>query len=124
MIWFVIALFLLLVIMSCKENFVEMFGFSGYKKPVMNLDINYSDVDFDLTGFTEVGGNVSHDELDKAVTATQEFISRTGKVCAYPIEGSFIERYVNNSTGDKLTKCRFIFFRNRCSCKGYKLCIG
>ena len=109
MIWIIVALFLLVVLMSCKEKFVEMFGFSGYKKPVMNLDLNYSDVDFDLTGFTKVTGKLTPDELDDVITATQEFISRTGKVCAYPVETSFVDRYVNNSTGDKLAKCRFMF---------------
>lgn len=109
MIWFIVTLFLLLVLLSCKEKFVEMFGFSGYKKPVMNLELNYADVDFDLTGFTKVTGVLTPDEMDVMITATQEFISRTGKVCAYPIETSFVERYVNNSTGAKLEKCRFMF---------------
>lgn len=109
MIWFIIALFLLLVLLSCKEKFVEMLGFSGYQKPVLNLELNYADVDFDLTGFTKVTGELSPDELDDLITETQGFISRTGKVCAYPIETSFIQRYINNSTGDKLTKCRFMF---------------
>jgi len=109
MICFIVALFILLVLTSCKEKFVEMFGFSGYKKPVLNLDLNYADVDFDLTGFSKVTGELTPDELDAMISATQKFISRTGKVCAYPIETSSVERYVNSSTGDKLSKCRFMF---------------
>lgn len=109
MLLLILLLFIVLVFLSCKENYTEMFGFSGYKKPVINLDLDYSNVDIDLTGFDKITSELTPDELDPVIRATQEFISRKHNLCVYPLETGFVDRYENTGTGDRLTKCRFMF---------------
>lgn len=109
MLWIILLLFLVLVILSCRENYTEMFGFSGYKKPVINLDLDYSNVEIDLTGFDKITSELTPDEMEPVAKAAQEFISRKHKLCVYPIETGFVDRYENRRTGDKITKCRFMF---------------
>ena len=77
-----IAIVLLLTVR--REPFTEVFGFSGYKKPVGSIRLD--DTRPDLSGYSQAEATVDNDMMEEFVLqANQEIAKRTG-LCTYIIE--------------------------------------
>lgn len=90
------------------EDFQELFGFSGYKKPVSHVSIDYNQKvnETDYKNVTTSEG-VVNDDIQKCTTLACDFIKKETGLCVYAIETNKIEKYVNPK-GEKLFKCRFM----------------
>ena len=112
MYWIVVMLlFLILWAFPERERFQEMFGFSGYKKPITDTSLDYSSMGADMTKFSEVTDSegVTFDEMNTVITAVQKFLREKFDFCVYPIETSKIEKFKHNETTSVLYKCKFMF---------------
>jgi len=87
------------------ENFVEVFGFSGYKKP-KDIDLNIQAPE--LSGFTQSNGVVSKDEIQTIVLPCQKFFTDKTGLCVYAIETNDLKKYTNEE-GSVLYVVRFMF---------------
>ena len=87
------------------ENFIEMFGFSGYKKP-KDIDLNIQAPE--LSGFTQSTGAVSRDEIENIVLPCQQFFTDKTGLCVYAIETNNLKKYTNTE-GSVLYVVRFMF---------------
>jgi hypothetical protein len=116
MYWFLIlfiVFLLLFVIQPKRENFQEMFGFSGYKKPVTGADtfLDYSAGNPDMTKFTEVTAKdgITSDTVNENIQIIQNFLKTKFNFCVYPIETSKISKLKHNETDSVIYRCRFMF---------------
>lgn len=91
-----------------RENFQEMFGYSGFKEPVTSTYIDYGG-DYSITGFTDVTAShgINNNDVQVAVKATQEFIKKQLNMCSYPVETSKMLKFVKGS--DVIFRCNFMF---------------
>jgi hypothetical protein len=91
---------------NVKEQFVEMFGFAGYKKTKeIDLDIRAPHLD----GFIQSGGQITPDEIQSVVIPCQKYFGEKAGVCVYPIETNDVKKYTKNETGDVMFVARFMF---------------
>ena len=106
-----IALLLLLVLVwllsggNTKETFVELFGFSGYKKP-KDVDLNIQHPE--LSGYTQSTTPITPDEIQSIVIPSQDFFNKKTGLCVYAVEPNDVKKYVNKD-GSTLYVVRFMF---------------
>jgi hypothetical protein len=91
MMWILLVLLVIILLWGTKEGFVEMFGFSGYSKPI-DVDINIPPPD--LSAFNLSGDAVTPDEVEKVLLPAQKFMKDKTGLCVYAIETNKIEKYV------------------------------
>jgi len=73
----ILLLILLVILLTRREPFTEIFGFSGYTKPVDYIRLN--DPRPNLTGYKEVEASVNHDMMDIfTIQANNEISKRIG----------------------------------------------
>lgn len=104
----VAALIVAVILLLCftkREKFVEMFGFSGYTKPTLDVGINYGSSVADT--FVLQKGAITPDMIQKAVLPTQAFVKEKTGLCVRVIETNKFERYLNEKN-QELFKCRFM----------------
>jgi len=106
-----IALLLLLVLVwllsggNTKETFIELFGFSGYKKP-KDVDLNIQHPE--LSGYTQSTTPITPDEIQSIVIPSQDFFNKKTGLCVYAVETNDVKKYVNKD-GSTLYVVRFMF---------------
>ena len=93
---------------SKNENYQELFGFAGYKKPVNNIVLN--DPAVDTSDYDEAEAVVGHDLMEKLVLATNAEITKRTDDCSYIIETTAVKRFVKAGQSD-LYKCMFMCVR-------------
>jgi hypothetical protein len=92
-----------------KENFTELFGFAGYKKPITNIDINYTSSGYDISKFQETTDGVTRDEINDCLKISEKFIrNRQSDLCVYPIETNKIMKYTG-ANDSIMFRCRFMY---------------
>ena len=105
----VILLVIVLLLTTKREPFSEIFGFSGYTKPVVS--VKFDDARPDLTGYTQAEANITNDMMqDFVLQANQEISKRTG-LCTYIIETTAVKRYVGDE-GKEIYECMFMVVKN------------
>jgi len=105
----VILLVIVLLLTTKREPFTEIFGFSGYTKPVGSVKLD--DARPDLTGYTQAEANVDNTMMqDFVLQANQEISKRTG-LCTYIIETTAVKRYVGGE-GKEIYECMFMVVKN------------
>ena len=105
LVFVLLLLFVFLMICGTRsEKFVEIFGFSGYKKP-NDVDLNIQAPE--LSGFVESSDAVSRDEIQSIVIPCQEYFKGKTGLCVYAIETSSIKKYTKE--GSVLYVVRFMF---------------
>ena len=102
--WILLVLLVIVLLWGSKEGFVEMFGFSGYSKPV-EVDINMPPPD--LSSYSLSGDIITPDEVEKALLPAQKFIKAKTGLCVYAIETNKVEKYVREK--QTLYKFRVMF---------------
>lgn len=101
-----IAIVLLLTVR--REPFTEVFGFSGYKKPVGSIRLD--DTRPDLSGYSQAEATVDNDMMEEFVLqANQEIAKRTG-LCTYIIETTAVKKFVNDDKA--IYECMFMTVKN------------
>lgn len=102
-----IAIVLLLTVR--REPFTEVFGFSGYKKPVGSIRLD--DAKPDLSGYSQAEANLDNDMMeDFVLQANREISKRTG-ICTYIIETTSAKKYVNDEKA--IYECMFMCVKNQ-----------
>lgn len=97
---------LLLFLLTSKENFTEIFGFSGYSKPILDVNINDKIDTIDYSQFEEKKALISNDLLQELVFTVQRHL----KMPSYAIETSSIKKLVDKTDSSKIIyRCRFMF---------------
>lgn len=86
-----ISILILVVFLTRRESFTEIFGMSGYKKPIENIRLD--DPVFDKEGYVEVDASVDSDTIEKLVLNTNSEISRRLGICTYIIETTALKHY-------------------------------
>lgn len=106
----VLIVLLVLLIRPRKENFVEMFGFSGYQKPVDHVDIQYADSQFDINSGTDITDEdgITHDDVMMVTNVLVPFVKEKTGLCIYPVETNLIRKF-RSSSGKVFFKCRFMY---------------
>ncbi len=89
---------------SVKEKFVEMFGFSGYKKPT-DIDLNIQAPE--IQGFVQSTGQITPDEIQNIVLPCQKYFGDKTGACVYAIETNDVKKYTKEA--DTLYVVRFMF---------------
>jgi len=102
-----IAIVLLLTVR--REPFTEVFGFSGYKKPIGS--IRFDDAKPDLTGYSQAEANVDNDMMEDFVLQANREISRRTGICSYIIETTSVKKYVNDEK--TIYECMFMSVKNQ-----------
>lgn len=101
-----IAIVLLLTVR--RESFTEVFGFSGYKKPVGS--IRFDDTKPDLTGYSQAEADIDNDMMQEfALQANKEIGKRTG-LCTYIIETTGVKKFVKDNKA--VYECMFMTVKN------------
>jgi len=106
-----IALFTLAVIMCSKrENFVEVFGFAGYSKPVA-VDYDKSMTPIDEKEYEEHQKfEITPDIVSDIVLVIQKYIREKQDICVQPIETNFVKKLVSKTDPSKvLYRTRMMF---------------
>ena len=102
-----LAIVLLLTVR--REPFTELFGFSGYNKPVKS--VMFEDPKPDLTGYNQAEVDINNDIMQEFVLrANKEITKRTG-LCTYIIETTSVKKYVNEE-GKQIYECMFMTVRD------------
>lgn len=105
----IVLLVIVLLLTTKREPFTELFGFSGYNKPVKT--VNFTDSKPDLTGYSQAEVDVNNDMMqDFVLKANKEITKRTG-LCTYIIETTSVKRYVNEE-GKQIYECMFMTVRD------------
>lgn len=110
MYWVLIFLMVLALILGggpVRENFQEMFGFSGHRDPISDTTISFGSESYN--GYTDVTSEdgVTSDEVNTCVKATMNFINDRLKMCSYPVETNKITKLQKDA--DMIYKCQFMF---------------
>ena len=107
MYWLIIIIVILvLCLFPRREGFQEMFGFSGHRK---SIDDTYFEYGSEQSGFTNVTSRdgVTHDDMNKCVSATMNFINEKLGICSHPVETSSVKKMEKDS--EIVFRCKFMF---------------
>ena len=111
MILIVLLLIVLYILLSPrKEGFKEIFGLSGYNKPVDHVNIQFKDTQFDGAGEVDLTDSegVSNDDVNMVLNTLEPFIKKETNLCVHPIETNRIRKFKNDK-GVIFFKCRFMY---------------
>jgi len=103
-----ILLAVIVVVMFRRESYTEVFGMSGYTKPVGSIRLD--DPRTDLSAYTKSEAKVSNDLMQKFVLMANEEIAKRTGLCTYIIETTKVEKYVGN--GGDIYECMFMVVKN------------
>lgn len=106
--YIILILFVLVIIMTRRETFVEIFGQSGYKKPIDYVRLN--DPRPDLSKYNEAEASVDHDTMERFVLQANAEISKRLGVPTYIIETTRVKYYTGKE--NDLYECVFMTIKN------------
>lgn len=95
-----LVILMIVVLLTRREPFTELFGLSGYNKPVG--DIQFNDPVFAKDGYVKMDAMVDSDVMEKLVLTTNKELSKRLKICTYIIETIALERYKLQKDADRL----------------------
>jgi hypothetical protein len=98
---------ILLVLATSKEKFTEIFGFSGYSKPILNVSINEKlNSSIDISNYEEKAALIGNDLLQELLFTVQRHL----KMPTYAVETNSIKKFVDKTDPSKIIyRCRFMF---------------
>lgn len=99
-----IVALILVILLTRREPFTEIFGMSGYKKPLGDIILN--DPVFDKDGYTEVEAKVDSDTMEQLVLLTNSEVSKRLGICTYIIETIAMKHYKLTEDAETITKLR------------------
>jgi len=99
---------IVLLLLTRREPFTEVFGFSGHTKPVGT--IRFDDPRPDLTGYSQEETKISNDLMENFVLLTNKEISKRTGLCTYIIETTAVKKYTRNDK--EIYECMFMTVKN------------
>jgi hypothetical protein len=97
-----IVALILVILLTRREPFTEIFGMSGYKKPIG--DIMFDDPVFDKDGYTEIETKVDSDTMEQLVLLTNSEVSKRLGICTYIIETIALKHYKIKEDAENMEK--------------------
>lgn len=95
---------------SSKEKFTEIFGLSGYSKPILHVNMNKELSGIDYSDYKETQALVTPDVLQELIFTVQRYMESQGMEWTYAIETSDVKKFVDKTDSSKIVyKCRFMF---------------
>lgn len=104
-----VALVILVILLTKRESFTELFGFSGHTKHVSG--VKFDDPRPDLSGYNPIEVKVDHDIVEEFVMLANTEISKRIGLSTYIIETTSIKGYVNDD-GEMIYECMFMTVKN------------
>lgn len=105
-----ILLIFLIVFMLFTMSRTEMFGYAGYKDPIMQVVMN--DPDIDTKEYIETTyDDISRDTIQNLVFATNKYVSEKTGLCTYVIETTSMKKYVHKENKKELYRCMFMLMK-------------
>ncbi len=86
-----LVILFLIFLTTTREEFTEVFGFSGYTKPVEPIKLN--DPRPDLSKYKKVEVSVDNDMMEELVLQANKEISKRTNICTYIIETTSVHQY-------------------------------
>jgi len=106
----VLGVVAILYLATSKEKFTEIFGMSGYSKPILDVNINKELSGIEYSQYDEKQAQVTPSVLQELVFTVQRYLESQGMDWTYAIETSDIKKFVNKTDPSKIVyKCRFMF---------------
>jgi hypothetical protein len=106
-IYIFLILIVLVILLTRRESFTEIFGFSGYNKPVDYIRLN--DPRPNLSGYSEVEVSADNDMMETFVIQANDEISKRIGTPTYIIETTKIKKYTGGD-GD-IYECVFMVMK-------------
>lgn len=103
----IVLLAIVLALMTKREKFTEIFGFSGYSKPILNVSINEKlNSSIDVSNYEEKAALIDNDLLQELLFTVQRHL----KMPTYAVETNTIRKFVDKTDPSKIIyRCRFMF---------------
>ena len=94
----VVLVLLLIFIMSQREGYREMFGFSGHKK---EGDAIINDPLTDISSYQEEKVALTHDEIQEIVLGANKYVSDKLNECTYVIQTLDVKQYRRSAASNE-----------------------
>lgn len=104
----IVLTLIVLLLLTTRESFTEVFGFSGHTTPVGT--IRFDDARPNLSGYNQEETSVSNDLMEEFVLLTNDEISKRTGLCTYIIETTAVKKYSGNDKD--IYECMFMTVKN------------
>jgi hypothetical protein len=106
-VYILLALLVLVILLTRRESFTEIFGLSGYSKPVDYVRLN--DPRPNLSGYKEVEASVNHDMMETFIIQANTEISKRIGTPTYIIETAKIKKHTGRE--NDIYECVFMVMK-------------
>tara|TARA_B100000497_G_scaffold48941_1_gene56449 strand:- start:1597 stop:2151 length:555 start_codon:yes stop_codon:yes gene_type:complete len=106
-VYILLALLVLVILLTRREPFTEIFGLSGYSKPVDYVRLN--DPRPNLSGYKEVEASVNHDMMETFTIQANAEISKRIGTPTYIIETAKIKKHTGRE--NDIYECVFMVMK-------------
>lgn len=106
-VYILLALLVLVILLTRRESFTEIFGLSGYSKPVDYVRLN--DPRPNLSGYKEVEASVNHDMMETFTIQANAEISKRIGTPTYIIETAKIKKHTGKE--NDIYECVFMVMK-------------
>lgn len=106
-VYILLALLVLVILLTRRESFTEIFGLSGYSKPVDYIRLN--DPRPNLSGYKEVEASVNHDMMETFTIQANAEISKRIGTPTYIIETAKIKKHTGRE--NDIYECVFMVMK-------------
>jgi len=106
-VYILLALLVLVILLTRRESFTEIFGLSGYSKPVDYVRLN--DPRPNLSGYREVEASVNHDMMETFTIQANAEISKRIGTPTYIIETAKIKKHAGKE--NDVYECVFMVMK-------------
>jgi len=106
-VYILLALLVLVILLTRRESFTEIFGLSGYSKPVDYIRLN--DPRPNLSGYKEVEASVNHDMMETFTIQANAEISKRIGAPTYIIETAKIKKHTGRE--NDIYECVFMVMK-------------
>ena len=106
-VYILLALLVMVILLTRRESFTEIFGLSGYSKPVDYIRLN--DPRPNLSGYKEVEASVNHDMMETFTIQANAEISKRIGAPTYIIETAKIKKHTGRE--NDIYECVFMVMK-------------
>lgn len=104
----IVTLIVVVLLLTRREPFTEVFGLSGYTKPTGS--VRFDDPKPNLTGYAQEEAKISNDMMEKFVALANKEIETRSGLCTYVIETTSVKKYRGDS--NTIYDCAFMVVKN------------
>ena len=119
-VYILLALLVLVILLTRRESFTEIFGLSGYSKPVDYIRLN--DPRPNLSGYKEVEASVNHDMMETFTIQANAEISKRIGTPTYIIETAKIKKHAGKE--NDVYECVFMVMKKGGFSYGFSVAVS